>query len=516
MAGSARLTVASEGAAFLDGARADGRPPARRDRLGATAAAAAVIGSAAAFFSVPVADNDLWGHVFFGREMLAARALPLVNTYAYTAPDHPWINHEVLSEIALAWTFDRSGAAGLIALKTLLGLVTLGVIARTCRRRTSDPLAIAAAAILAASLMSYGYLFRPQIFTFLALALLCDRLHALDLGARPATAWLLPLLFAAWVNFHGGVLAGVAVLGAFAAFRWRAPGRVAILGAAVVSVTALAVNPYGLALPAFLVRDVLRERAISEWQSVTLIDLTNLQFKIAVALALLGVALAARRRGWEVTVVLLAALATFRHERHLPLFAVISAPWIAETLGVLLARLGDRARMLEAGGGARTAIAAALVALALLQGAAGLRVQRSLGGGILVPPEQFPVEAIAFLRRAGAAGNLAVPFGWGEYAIYHLAPAVHVSIDGRYTTAYPDSVIDASWRYMDGGAGWERTLETATLALADRRHATASRLTAASGWTAVHADPTAIVFARDGTHLRDPSPEPVPSRSLFP
>ena len=50
-------------------------------------------------------DPDLWGHVRFGQDMLAARAIRLPDTYSFTS-NRSWTNHEWLSEIAMAASFD--------------------------------------------------------------------------------------------------------------------------------------------------------------------------------------------------------------------------------------------------------------------------------------------------------------------------------------------------------------------------------------------------------------------------
>ena len=54
------------------------------------------------------ADPDLWGHVRFGRDLLAAGALTAIDPYSFTS-DQPWINHEWLSEALMAAAFDRAG-----------------------------------------------------------------------------------------------------------------------------------------------------------------------------------------------------------------------------------------------------------------------------------------------------------------------------------------------------------------------------------------------------------------------
>lgn len=460
--------------------------------------------SAVYFFSAPVADNDLWGHLFFGREILAAGSLPVSNLHSYTAASYPWINHEILAECIFAWIFDHLGAAGLLALKLVLGLATAVLLYRSARLRTKDVLGRTTSLVLATSLMSYGYLVRPQLFTFLALAWLWHQLQRYATGDRRGS-WMIPVLFALWVNTHGGVLAGITVLLLFAAFYSPTAPKaadakcLAALGAA--SLAALMMNPYGTDLPLFLFRDVLRDRPITEWSPIPLLGFSNLHFKAAVLIAALGLFLRRELRLWEIIPIGVAAIAAFRHERHVPLFAILATPYLAETFGLWIGRLRLRSGAPSFSPGARALLVGGLLLIAATQTISVIRMQWQLRLQIFVSPEEFPVDAVRFLQYNRLRGNIAVPFGWGEYVIWHLFPYFRVSIDGRYTTAYPDDVIDQAWRYMEGSPGWDKILEGATIALADRRHATASRLAANLNWRLIYSDDTALLFARQGVAL---------------
>ena len=66
-----------------------------------------------------LSDPDLWGHVLFGRELLAHGSLPPNNIYSYSAPDFRWLHHEWLSEVVMGAIFDRFGPFGLKLLKFL-------------------------------------------------------------------------------------------------------------------------------------------------------------------------------------------------------------------------------------------------------------------------------------------------------------------------------------------------------------------------------------------------------------
>jgi hypothetical protein len=474
------------------------------------------------FFSVPVADNDLWGHVGFGRQILQSGRIPATNLYSYTAPHHPWINHELLAECLFAALFDRFGAPGLLVLKTSVGFAMLGVLARAARRRGSHPLAVACALVLVASLTAYGFLVRPQIFTFLFLAILWERLLAWHETAAAAGMRWLPALFALWVNTHGGVLAGVGVLLAFAAPSVAEGGlRKArpLVAVSLASLGALLANPWGLDLPAFLLRDVLRERPITEWAAISLFDLSNARFEAAVVLAAAGGLFLRPRNFPELLLIALAAAAALRHERHVPLFAILAAPHLARTLEASGRRLARAVRLPGLSRGATALLGAGLSAIALVQVYAVVRLHWDLRFGIFVSPEVFPVRAVRFLRENELSGNLAVSFGWGEYAIWHLYPRCRVSVDGRYTTAYPDEVLEQAWRFMEGDPAGDGILREASLALVERRHGAGWRLLRSDAWLPIYEDDTALVFARREVALPEPlrRPPPIhPAVAFFP
>ncbi|MBW2175222.1 MAG: hypothetical protein JRF64_11655 [Deltaproteobacteria bacterium] len=89
-----------------------------------------ITGSAVYFFSFVTADPDLWGHVKFGEDIWQTKALSPSNLYSFTAPDHPWINHEWLSELIFYAAYSFLSDAGLLFLKLSIGLVIVWIISR--------------------------------------------------------------------------------------------------------------------------------------------------------------------------------------------------------------------------------------------------------------------------------------------------------------------------------------------------------------------------------------------------
>ena len=68
------------------------------------------------------------------------------------------------------------------------------------------------------------------------------------------------------------------------------------------------------------------------------------------------------------------------------------------------------------------------------------------GTRIDVDPTVYPVQALRFLAQNSIGGRVALPFEWGEVALWSLPGGSTVAIDGRFTTAYPQEVLDEAWR----------------------------------------------------------------------
>jgi hypothetical protein len=62
-------------------------------------------------------------------------------------------------------------------------------------------------------------------------------------------------------------------------------------------------------------------------------------------------------------------------------------------------------------------------------------------------------DAVSVLKNATDGNRLLVWFDWGEYAIWHLSPAMRVSIDGRRETVYSASVQNRHVQFFFDGPG---------------------------------------------------------------
>ncbi len=486
---------------------------------------------AAAFkmLAATVADPDLWGHILFGQRTLELGAVERTDPFSYLTSGKEWINHEWLSEVIFAAVFDLGGGAALTLLRLFIALTIVGLVLRRLLRHGLDPLRAGLVVVPMAMLLIPGLsTVRPQMFTYLGFALTLLILASVEEG-HPRRLWLVPPLLAVWINFHGGVLAGVGILGiwglakgvqAAVAARANGAGELASLRAPLavgaVSAGALLLNPYGAGLPAFLLRTGTVPRPdIMEWRALDIASGPGLLYLAAVVLA--AFTLTRSRAGRNPA--LLAPLAVLV---LLPLTAVRHVQLLAIGYPILLAGHfpsgWGRARAEDVGarGVRRILVTSALLAAALLT-LGGLRDV----GCIRIDPDRsiaFPVRAVEWLRRSEVSANLAVYFDWGEYAIWHLHPRVRVSMDGRRETVYPDSIYQEYLRFQNGIGTWRDVLDKhpTDLVLAPRNRPTFNLMRSQSDWEMLYEDPLGAVFARrDGALIRRLRATPVPDGVPF-
>jgi hypothetical protein len=180
------------------------------------------------------------------------------------------------------------------------------------------------------------------------------------------------------------------------------------------------------------------------------------------------------------------------------LFAVVAAPFLVVAVEegrlALLARFPRLAPRRAVFGTAMAGVA--LVAVFQVSGYAAMLAKQGLT--IRYGRLDYPADAVEFLRTYGITGNVAMPFEWGSYAIWKLAPESRVFIDGRFETVYPPRVIDDYFAFMHGTEGWERLLDDypTEVVVVQRWRDIHPRLFQRKDLTYVYSDPAALVFVR--------------------
>ena len=387
------------------------------------------------FLAVTPADADLWGHLTFGRDIVRTGSVQTTDTYSFTS-DQPWVNHEWLAEVTMWSAYRLAGAPGLVTLKLVLAcLVALALLVSW--RPHAFPAMWRDGLLFAVAMSAWPQLqfVRPQLFSLVLFAWLLVVLERVRTSGRLRWLFGVPPMFAAWVNFHGGWIVGAVALLIFTlcalfdrttSFRTKA-GLAATTAAALVATLC---NPYGTGMLAFLADTVRPDRGdIVEWRPLS--DMGA----FVIALWLVPAALAAfavwRKRTVPLSSLLIAlvfAVGGVRVVRLVGFFAIAVAVLLVPCLREPAAAGDDLTR--------RRTWLARFVTVCILAGACALPL---FGRRIRADAPWMPEpEAATFIATHGLRGRMLTWFDYGEYAIWHLSPAIRVSMDGRRETVYSD------------------------------------------------------------------------------
>ena len=455
------------------------------------------------------ADADLWGHVIFGRDIVRAGAVHSADPYSFTS-DINWVNHEWLAEVMMWAGYAFGGPAGLVVVKILV-VSLAGALLLAAWTPFVLPLKWRDGLLFAVALSAWPQIatFRPQVFSIALFAALLFLLNRIYRGERAADVWLLPLLFALWVNLHGGWLVGAGVLVLFVTTamvdRSFAGNRAMLLTASVVAAAATLANPYGPAMLGFLGETVRPARAdIVEWQPMSGLPWVALGFW-AIPAAIAIVAILRRGRSiplaWLVITIVL-GIGAFRVARLVGFFSLVVGFLIAPFIwGEPVAeRNSDRPRDRIA----------PVIGYAVILVVAVLLFGRRIPANAPWLPEP---EAVTFVQRHQLSGKMLTWFDYGQYAIWHLSPSVRVSMDGRRETVYSEMMRGLHWEiYGNGPRALENVARLAPDSIWLPLKSPVIGTLEQSGWRVVFRGPRSAILSRDARISPEVSTAAVPAR----
>lgn len=382
-------------------------------------------------------DPDIWWHMRNASVLLSTHHFIRHDLYSFTTARQPWINPEWLAEIPYYLAFHFFSERGVFLLAVLLVEIFLAGMMLRCWLRsrdfTSSFFATWIAVILAA--INIG----PRTILFGWLCFLVELFLLEDFRRGRDRLWLLPPLFALWINLHGSWLIGYVFFGIFVAsglvqgswgsieaMRWTRPQLRKLLAAGAISIAALFINPYGWRLVAYPFNMLLHQRLalamVDEWRGPSFLGFYGvLIFVLCAGMALFTLA---KRRAWPLHELLFALLALYMglaHKRFLFLTGMIVCPILAVDLaGVVFSPYDarkDNKQILN------VAIMAAFLTFTVIH----IPASRTLHAAEV---RYFPVNALPELEANCAGMHTLNRYEWGGYLIWN-ARQTPVFLDTR-------------------------------------------------------------------------------------
>jgi hypothetical protein len=396
--------------------------------------------------------TDLWGHLNFGRWMATHHALPAADPFAAAPANTPVLHAAWLSQLAGYEVQRLFGNEGLAFGHALLVTLTAGILMLAAYRRGLPAIWAWSAGVLFLLLdLPIAGTIRPQLFGQLGTALCL--LACAEMQQRKHPLIWLPLAAALWVNLHGSIMMGLAILGLYAiGVSWNAyhemQGNVSSLlkdrrlhvvwGAVLLVLAAACINPHG---PALLARTLLfNEHAalssISEWRPLTPGSLTGV-LMIASGGATIALFKYSPRKweAYEILLLVVFGLATLPAIRMLAWWAVVW-PWVCLPHAAAMWRkyvaekTGEPVTDREEPTSMRTVLAMGFVFMLAIVAPPTFSIVSAHGRGegpIMVT--DTPLYVADELVRRNLSGSIAAPMDWADFLVWktngQIKPLVH-------------------------------------------------------------------------------------------
>jgi len=454
-------------------------------------------------------DTDPLWHIATGDLIRANQAIPMHDPWSFTAGNYPWINISWLWDVIFSWIHQELGWHGAIAANGMIIAIMIVFVFTNCIDRGGHWLAVCVALFAASSMFSM--MLRPLQFSSMMVAIWLWILASTVRGQiRPIWLFTLPLMMLAWVNIHGGFMVGLMLLGAFflqTLFDKNYALAKPLFLTGVALVPALLCNPYGVQMYVMVLTQMHPVFApfAHEWQPLVT-SFTNLHnyfyivaFPILTIRRPLGVLPVER---WLAYLWFFLGLTS---NRHLTMFAIISAPVVAASLQGYCMRMPPihaegilRESMLFVYN--RRIVATLMLILCglvvvLLPSPMAAHLFKSHA---VAPPSLKP--EIEFLQKNYPHVHLLNHYDLGGILIYETRGKIPVFVDPRGETAVPPAVMEDYVLFVQSKPGWEEIL--------DRYHLDAimipnvghddffDRFQSRQGWKEVFKGPVATLFIR--------------------
>ncbi len=460
-------------------------------------------------------DADTGYHVRAGEYILKTISIPRQDIFSHISPPIPWTAHEWLSEVIMALLHKSFGLTGVVLFFAFLISLVYALIFKWLSSITRNIILATVITLLVITSSPMHWLARPHIFSWLFIVVWYFILDAFEQGGINHLR-VLPIIMLLWVNLHGGFIIGFVLLGIyllgnllqslFGPIETREPARTRVRALAVTTglcLLAAVINPYGvniLLFPFRLVDNKYLMDHVTEFLSPNFHEPLLFKYLLLGMIALFAVG---RRKltTIELLLILFFTNMALYSIRHVPLFAIISAPILLRCIEPLLSEgQGRFAELLNRkAAGIASVDNAAVGYLWPIIGVTAVVICAGAGTiNFTFDPKLKAVEAVKFLQREPISGNMYNNDEIGDYIIYAASPQYRVFFDGR-SDMYGTARMKEYNKVAGFEDGWEQVLDKYRMnwIIFDANSVLSRYLLGKSQWHLIYADKVANIFVRN-------------------
>jgi hypothetical protein len=368
-------------------------------------------------------DPDFGWHLKTG-ELILKKGVPKVDWYTFSMPDFPWIDHEWLSDVLIYKIYSLFGFKFL-----LIFFLSISIFAFLLLIKIEDFWYFLF--LIALGFFScFPYLgIRPQVITWLFLTIFLKILNFVLTKKDWRLIFLFLFLFLFWVNLHGGFFLGIFIffLVLFLEIlekNWK--NLSLVFSSLFLSFWGTLLNPYGIRIYEEVFRTIGDRNllfSIVEWlplftSEVSVFPLLYLAFFLALLIFFLK-----EIEFKNLFFVLVFLFFAFLHQRHFPIFIIVSLPLFVKLLIKLKERITPFGYQILLSGKRKYVLILGAIVLTIYGLYPFLTPENK---GLTYPSE----KAISFLKELPLSENLFADYAFGGYLIWKI-PERKVFIDGR-------------------------------------------------------------------------------------
>ena len=371
-------------------------------------------------------DGDTYLHIAAGEWILQHGSVPDTDPFSYTFNGAPWVAHEWLSEVIMAFAYRMGSWNGLLVLFGGAAALAFGLFSRHISHWL-PPLPATVVLIVGSSCVAASLLARPHILVLPILeAWTAGLLFARERGRVP---WMILPLGTLWANMHGSFVFGLFLIFPFAleavadgGNHWQKALREwsAFIALAVLAALITPHGWHGLLFP-FQLLTMHSLDGIKEWHSPDFETATPLEITLMAALYV------SLSRGVRVPMLRLLVLLgllhlALHHARHALLLGIVGSLVFAEPLARGLGTPSKESQTIP------TVHASALVRIAAIVACVAMTLLRIAEPATRPDTSTSPGAAFAHLPPDLTALPVLNDYGFGPYLIFN---GVRPFIDSR-------------------------------------------------------------------------------------
>lgn len=464
-----------------------------------------------------LADGDTGYHIRAGQYILENFSIPKHDIFSYHTPPIPWIAHEWLSEVIMAWIHNYFGLNGIVFFFSFLISLVFYILFRFIRAHDGNIIISTLLVILAALISSLHWLARPHIFSWFLMLIWYFLLDEHQYRDRNILLFM-PFIMLLWVNLHGGFVIGFLFLGIY--FLGNLIGAITSDGenrnvckkkakyyfviTALCLVTIL-INPYSfqiLPFPFAIISNKFFMDNVAEFLSPNFHSPEVLNFEILLLFTIIIFVFSVRRLNLiEIFLFIIFTHMSLYSIRNIPLFSLIIPPILIRKIDLLtqqnntkiFAKFNNKSKKYAdidqiCKGFLWPGIGVLLPILGFAFGNVNFTFDEKIK----------PTNAVEFIKKENIKGNMFNNDEFGDIIIYSAFPQYRVFFDGR-SDMYGVEKFKEYKKVFNFKPGWEDIFEKYKIkwVFFDSDSPLSRYLLERSDWKLIYSDKVANIFLKN-------------------